>query len=213
MPQTLLLIPTELEHRGLALVPHRGIRVALCGFGPVAAAARTAGLLAEYRPDHVILVGIAGCLDRRLEVGEAYQFSSVACFGVGAGSGDAFLPAAGMGWLQWPSDPASPEASIGDVIPLAPSTAGPSAGQLLTACAASSGEHDIATRRRLFPAAVAEDMEGFGVAMACRLAGVPLTIIRGISNAAGDRDMSRWQIQAALNAAAALTGTVLEGPP
>ena len=50
--------------------------------------------------------------------------------------------------------------------------------------------------------AIAEDMEGFGVAMACKLAGVPLRIVRGISNRAGDRDLTQWQIEEALAAAA-----------
>jgi futalosine hydrolase len=52
-------------------------------------------------------------------------------------------------------------------------------------------------------------MEGFGVALACRLAGVPLTIIRGISNTAGDRDHARWRVPEALAAAAGLTLRIL----
>ena len=53
-------------------------------------------------------------------------------------------------------------------------------------------------------------MEGFAVALACRLAGVPLLIVRGISNTAGDRDTIRWQIEAALAAAAHLTLRILD---
>ena len=45
-------------------------------------------------------------------------------------------------------------------------------------------------------------MEGFSVAIAAAMAGVPLMIVRGISNIAGDRDKSRWRIVDALNAAA-----------
>ena len=45
----------------------------------------------------------------------------------------------------------------------------------------------------------AEDMEGFAVATACRLANVPLSIIRGISNVAGDRDHRRWEIDLAID--------------
>jgi futalosine hydrolase len=52
-------------------------------------------------------------------------------------------------------------------------------------------------------------MEGFAVAAACRLAGVPLDIVRGISNTAGDRDTSGWQIEAACRAAAALAVMLL----
>jgi futalosine hydrolase len=83
---------------------------------------------------------------------------------------------------------------------------------LLTACAASATAADVARRTSLFPVAAAEDMEGFGVALACRLAGVPLTIIRGISNTAGDREHARWRMPEALAAAAALAMQALEGP-
>ena len=55
-----------------------------------------------------------------------------------------------------------------------------------------------------FPDAVAEDMEAFGVAMACQMHGVPLEVVRGISNEVGDRDHSQWQIDKALRAAAEL---------
>ena len=38
--------------------------------------------------------------------------------------------------------------------------------------------------------------------LAARLADVPLGIVRGISNIAGDRDKTRWKIVDALNSAA-----------
>jgi futalosine hydrolase len=216
MPQTLILVPTPLERARLTgpLSPaiESSSRLELCGFGPVAAAARAASLLARDAFDRVILVGIAGRLDARLEIGQAYSFSEVACFGVGAGSGDGFVPAGAMGWPQWPGDPADADATIGDLIALAPSAAAAPAGLLLTACAASASPDDAIRRQSLFPDAVAEDMEGFGVALACRLAGVPLTIVRGISNTAGDRDTSRWEIEAALAAVASLVMTILEPP-
>jgi hypothetical protein len=74
------------------------IRSELCGFGPVVAAARAAQLIAEHRPDSVLLVGIAGRMSDRLAIGEAYAFERVACHGVGAGSGEAFVPAEWSGW-------------------------------------------------------------------------------------------------------------------
>ena len=61
----------------------------------------------------------------------------------------------------------------------------------------------------IFPAAAAEDMEGFAVALACRLACVPCTIVRGISNTVGDRDTTRWQTTAALEAAAGIVRRLL----
>ena len=215
---TLILIPTDLERQRLlgtlrdALTPDD--RIELCGFGPIAAAARTATLLATVQPDSVLLVGIAGALDPALEIGEAAAFAEVACYGVGAGTGSAFLPAAAMGWPQWPGDPPEDAAAISDVLPCAfPAAA--SAAQpsrlLLTACAASASPDDVAERRQAFPEAIAEDMEGFGVAAACRMAGVPLTIIRGISNRAGNRDVATWQIPQALAAAGDVAARLLSG--
>ena len=218
MRHSILLVPTELE-RGLiapavAAACGSAIRSELCGFGPVVAGARTAQLIAEHRPDSVLLVGIAGRISDRLTIGEAYAFERVACHGIGAGTGDAFVPAETLGWPQWPGDESDPATRIGDSLScmsgrLPASTA--RAGLLLSACAASADKADVRSRLRLFPDAAAEDMEGFAVATACRLAGVPLDIVRGISNTAGDRDLSRWQIEAACRAAAALAATLLGG--
>lgn len=218
MPTTLVLVPTDLERRllapALAVGGPADPLLELCGFGPVAAAARTAALLVARRPDRVLLVGIAGRLDDALQLGAAYRFDRVACHGVGTGSGAAFVPAETLGWPQWPGGPADPATAVGDIIDLLPAFGGglPASGLLLTACAASANAADVAARRSLFPSAVAEDMEGFGVALACRLAGVPLAIVRGISNAAGDRDHAHWQISEAAAAAASLAATFLESP-
>ncbi|MBU6222736.1 MAG: futalosine hydrolase [Planctomycetes bacterium] len=217
MPQPLILVPTERE-RGLIEPAIEAAwagpaRVELCGFGPVVAAARTAQLIAEHRPSRVLLVGIAGRLSDRLAIGAAHAFERVACHGVGAGSGDAFTPAESLGWPQWPGDALDSATRIGDVLPCSSGVdIGPEqAGLLLSACAASACAADVLVRLQLFPNATAEDMEGFAVAAACRLSGVPLDIVRGISNTAGDRDHSRWQIDAACRAAATLAAALLGG--
>jgi futalosine hydrolase len=215
MPRHLILIPTEMERRGLepmlAAATAWGCRAALCGFGPVAAAARAAQLIAEHKPERVLLVGIAGSLDDRLAIGSAHRFDRVACYGVGVGSGGDFVPAAALGWQQWPGDAGDASdqtgGQIGDVIS---SAAGDRAGGeqtdlLLTVCAAAANAEDVRLRLQAFPGAVAEDMEGFAVAFACRLRGVPFDIVRGISNRAGDRDKARWQVAAAVEAAGRLT--------
>jgi futalosine hydrolase len=119
MPRRLILVPTEMERRSLApiLAPvmEQGCRVALCGFGPVAAAARTAQLLTEHAPERVLLVGIAGSLNDRLAVGAACRFDQVACYGIGAGSGGDFVSAETLGWHQWPGDQSYDP--IGDSLP------------------------------------------------------------------------------------------------
>ncbi|HUR27822.1 MAG TPA: hypothetical protein VM509_06530, partial [Planctomycetota bacterium] len=80
---------------------------------------------------------------------------------------------------------------------------------LLTSCAASASADEARERLRCFPEARAEDMEGFAVALACSVAGVPLTVVRGISNAVGDRVSEHWTIPRALASARELTLSVL----
>jgi futalosine hydrolase len=215
----LILVPTAYEQAiiadelGLALVQSH--RLELIGFGPIAAAARTAALLAAARPAAVLLMGIAGSLDHQLDIGRAVSFQRVACHGVGIGTGREFLPAAKLGWPQWPGDAVAGTPVVSDelVLDRPRATEGSDeaggGGLLLSACAASATAEDAATRLEEFPTAVAEDMEGFAVALACRLAGVPCQIIRGISNRAGDRDKARWQIEPALRAAAVQAKAVL----
>ena len=201
----ILLVPTAGERpvveQAIGSAAGKRLQIELCGFGPIAAAARTAHLLAALEPASVMLVGIAGTMDDRLSIGQAYRFDEVVCYGVGVGGDGTFQPAAAVGWPQWPGNPSAGQQAIGDRIVCPGTTAG---NVLLTACAASAGPADVALRRALIPDAVAEDMEGFGVAVACELARVPWTIIRGISNRAGDRDHSHWCVEPALEAAAAL---------
>jgi futalosine hydrolase len=222
MPRHLILIPTEPERRLLAphltALPPDDAAVELCGFGIVAAAARTAQLLAALRPERVILVGIAGRLDDRLTVGEATLFDSVACHGIGVGSGPAFIPAATLGWRQWPGDSSDADSGVGDVLPCAvPDRSDPDQASLprerllLNVTAAAAGPDDVSFRKAIYPEASAEEMEGFAVALACRLFRIPCTIIRGISNTAGDRNKAHWQIEAALAAAADLVLRLLGG--
>lgn len=223
MLKNLILIPTAFERdhlepllRGVVLPTDR---IELCGFGPVVAAARTATLVAGLQPRRVILVGIAGALSDGCEVGSAWQFEQVACYGIGVGTGELFQPAEAVGWRQWPGsgDADAPLDSVGDRLACGQAAHGPAGSSqvapsplLVTACAASANPADAALRRRIYPTATAEDMEGFGVAAACRLAGVPLDIVRGISNVAGDRDKAGWQVAIALQAAASLVRQLLE---
>ena len=216
---TLILTPTELERR--ILVPHlskSSLRcdraVERCGFGPIASAARTMQLLATSRPARVILVGIAGGLRPDVEVGTAHTFHRVRCDGIGAGTGSNYKTAAEIGWLQWSADEETgyrTDQHIGDVIDLAPSSAASidTDNELLTVCAVSADVTDVESRLDRYPDVIAEDMEGFGVALACQLAGVTLHIVRGISNRAGDRDQKNWYIDEALGAASEMALTIL----
>lgn len=197
----LLLIPTEFERTRLPSdfadrLP-RDVQMEVIGFGPIAAAARTMRLLAERKPGSVLLIGIAGTYGGDLELGAAYQFREAACDGVGVGEADDYTSADELGWRH------STTADISDVITLEkPAPKLPTGDRLVSCCAASASPHEAARRRERHPGAAAEDMEGFAVALACQLAGVPCRIIRGVSNVAGVREQRHWKIEDALAAAA-----------
>ncbi len=196
MTTTLLLIPTAFERD--ALFGAEGVpdtmRVELAGLGPVAAAARAAQCIAESRPSRVVLAGLAGTFDpERLAIGSVTEFAEVAIDGIGAGEGESAVGLDALGFPQWEDD-------RGRVVDRLPLDAIDASGVLLTVSAASADVAHAALRRRRVPDASAEDMEGFGVALACRLADVPLRIVRGIGNRVGDRDTSGWAIEPALAA-------------
>ena len=206
MPGTLILIPTigELNVLWPRLSQLPNVNIKLVGFGPVAAAARTSFLIASIQPERLILTGIAGALTRDISPGQARVFEHVAMYGIGAGTGDAFKNAGELGWAHWNenTDGGAPF-RIGDEICVRQSDGDSAVGpQLLTVCAAAATQKDAWDRVAMFPHAIAEDMEGFSVALAAAMAGVPLTIVRGISNIAGDREKSRWRIVDAMHAAA-----------
>lgn len=194
----LILIPTAMERAILAPLIHISqAQVELCGFGVAAAGARAGQLIEMHQADHVVLLGIAGSLQPDLEVGQAYSFSRVCCDGIGVGQGDHFQPAGEMGWPHWQM---VGDEAIGDEIEIG--IEGQPERGLLTVCAASADNDQANNRRERFPQAAAEDMEGFSVAVACRIAKVPLQIIRGISNVAGNREHATWKIDEAAGSVA-----------
>jgi nucleoside phosphorylase len=66
--------------------------------------------------------------------------------------------------------------------------------------AAAGSRRAAAARAAAHPGALAEEMEAFAVGLAARLARRSLTVLRGISNVAGDRRTTRWQTAEALAA-------------
>jgi futalosine hydrolase len=202
----LVLIPTRLELQRVEselrpAAERWGWSVELCGFGLVASASRSAELIERYKPKQVLLLGIAGAYDDAIPIGTATSFHEVCCYGVGVGSGGEHQTAREIGFQHWNDQ----GVSIDDCLQLTTAIAdGARRDVLLTCAAASASENEATEKRNAVPAATAEDMEGFSVAFSCRLADLPLTIIRGISNRVGDRHHRGWQIDAALRAAAKL---------
>lgn len=63
-----------------------------------------------------------------------------------------------------------------------------------------------AALRARHPDALAEAMEGFGVAEVAVAAGCPVVELRAVSNAVGPRDRAQWRVGEALAALAAASG-------
>ena len=199
MPK-LFLIPTEFELQKIKSIladkyPQQAnqFEFELCGFGPIAAAATTMQLLAA-QPTSVVLLGIAGTYQaERFPVGSATKFNHVICHGVGVGSGTQFTPASELGWRQGPA--------VGDRLACANSITDDFDCDLLTVCSAADSLTEATTRQTKNQTAVGEDMEAFGVAIACHMLNIDFEVIRGFSNIAGDRNKTNWRIDQALSAA------------
>ena len=132
------------------------IRVEYFGVGPEMAAARIDRLLKEKKPRLLICAGFAGGLDPRLGVGDLVV-------GENLSSKEVLATARAPGSVL-------PGAAFGAIVsrPLAVET--------------------VADKRTLFAktGALAVDMESEAIAAACRAEGVPLLVVRTISDPAGD---------------------------
>ncbi|WP_372441606.1 futalosine hydrolase [Plantactinospora mayteni] len=188
------------------------VTVAPVGVGPAAAAAGTARLIAlaeaAGRPYRGVLsTGIGGGFPGRAPVGGIVVATRSVAADLGAESPDGFLPLdeLGFGTTVLPAAPA-----LLDVL-----RAGlPQAvtGAILTLATVTGTATTTAALLARYPDAVAEAMEGYGVATAAVAAGLPFAELRTISNPIGPRDRSAWRIGdafAALTAAFATVGQKL----
>ena len=203
MTAFLALIPTKLESQHLPngfsdALTQRGGTLAISHMGLIPAAARCAKLLVHHSPKRVILFGIAGGLSDAVKVGAAYYFNEVACYGIGLGSGDTF---------QLPTEAGWDFCGVNELAPFAvqsPRELDSPSRLLVSSCASSASPEEANWRTQKFPSAAAEDMEAFAIASVCREFSIPLTIVRGISNIAGSRQLSEWKVAEAMHAACRL---------
>ena len=171
----------------------RHVVVEPVGVGPAAAAAGTARLLAAGRYRAVVSAGIAGGFAGRAAVGATVLGVRSIAADLGAETPDGFLTVDELGFgssvveadanLHQALAAALPAAITGDILTLS----------TVTGTAATAAR--LADR---FSAAVAEAMEGYGVAVAA--AGLPFAELRTISNPIGPRDRAAWRLGEAFSA-------------
>jgi futalosine hydrolase len=180
------------------------VDVRVVGVGPAAAAAGTAWLLArEPSYSAVVSAGIGGGFADRIGLGDLALASDAVAADLGAESPDRFLPLdeLGFGTVRYPSDPAL-LAALRAALPSAVT------GPVLTVSTVTGSAASTAALRSRHPDAVAEGMEGFGVAAAAHRAGIGFAELRAIANPVGPRDRSAWQVPRALAALTAAAGVL-----
>jgi futalosine hydrolase len=210
----LVLVPSRIEAEELLGQPLAGskpqevrlgqtsYRLALCGVGLVSAAVQATRWLHQLQPQSIVLVGSAGSYDLdAAPVGTLLAGTSVACEGIGVGEGEEFhnlplsLLATGLRTQQQelglPLElPDLPEELHSSMLP----------GMILSVTSSAGSPGEVCRRLGRHPDALVEEMEGFAVALAGQEQGVPVTILRGVSNRAGNRNHRQWNIPAAMAA-------------
>ncbi|MGW5045541.1 futalosine hydrolase [Streptomyces griseoluteus] len=172
------------------------------GVGPALAAASTATALTAAALTGtpyglVVSAGIGGGFQPEAPVGSLVVADAITVADLGAETPDGFLPVTDLGFGTVTHLP--PNSLVRGIV----EATGARPGTVLTVSTVTGTATRAAALRERHPGALAEGMEGFGVAEAAAAHGVPVLEIRAVSNPVGPRDRAAWRIGDAL---AALTG-------
>ncbi|MDG9726073.1 MULTISPECIES: futalosine hydrolase [unclassified Streptomyces] len=169
------------------------------GVGPALAAASTAAALTAAALGSapyglVVSTGIGGGFVPDAPVGSLVVADEITAADLGAETADGFLPVTDLGFGTVTHHPPA-----GLVAAVATAT-GARPGTVLTGSTVTGTAERAALLRARHPRALAEAMEGFGVAEAAAAHGVPVLELRAVSNPVGPRDRAAWRIGDALAA-------------
>lgn len=204
-------VSVEREAVWQGLQSDRRFDVMVAGIGPVAAAAKTAKVLAasEYDYGLVVSAGIGGGFPGEAGVGSLVVAGEMVAADLGAETPDGFisLDELDLGVTRIPVD-----VGLVDGLTKALLTAGfpVKTGPVLTVSTVTGTAESAAKLAARVPGATAEAMEGYGVALAAHLHGVPALEIRAVSNLVGPRDRAAWRIKEALEVLEAAGSVLLE---
>lgn len=164
------------------------------GIGLVSAAVALGCFLTTIRPDQVIVVGSAGAMPGSgLKVGDVAVASSETLSELGLCTGKGIGDAATLGLPGLHQEVSFDQDLAKCLLHEVQGSFRGATGPLLTVAGVSSDPAHADHRAKTFHSIV-ENMEGYAVALACRMFGVPGGEVRGISNQAGVRDKSRWDL-------------------
>ncbi|MEV6509728.1 futalosine hydrolase [Streptomyces sp. NPDC051642] len=187
-------VPAERDAVARAFTNDSLVDVIAAGVGPAAAAAATATALAGTPYALVVSAGIAGGFLPEAPVGSLVIADEITAADLGAETPDGFVPVTELGFGTVTHRP--PSALVRDLA----AAAGARTGAVLTVSTVTGTAVRAAKLRARHPRALAEAMEGFGVAEAAAAHGIPVLELRAVSNPVGPRDRAAWRIGDALAA-------------
>ncbi|MER5379657.1 futalosine hydrolase [Streptomyces sp. NPDC006465] len=189
----------EIRLPGATLHRVGGHDLLAAGVGPALAAASvssalTAAALEGAPYGLVVCAGVAGGFQPGAPVGSLVIADDIVAADLGAEAPEGFLPVTELGFGTVSHRP--PESLVRE----AAAVTGGRVGTVLTVSTVTGSAARAAELRARHPRALAEAMEGFGVAEAAAAHGVPVLEIRAVSNPVGPRDRAAWRIGDALAA-------------
>ncbi|MGA4841187.1 futalosine hydrolase [Streptomyces sp. G45] len=198
---------------GLPTDTGTGVDLLVAGVGPAAAAAATAAALAAASAAGdpyglVVSAGIGGGFAPGAPVGSLVVADAITAADLGAETPDGFLPVTELGFGRVTHTPPAP------LVDALAAATGAARGTVLTVSTVTGTAERAAALRARHPRALAEAMEGFGVAEAAAVAGAAVCEVRAVSNAVGPRDRDAWRVKDALAALSSAFGKfphVVEG--
>lgn len=187
-------LPGVVLHR-----PDEAFDLLAAGVGPARAAASvsaalTAAALRGAPYTLVVSAGIAGGFLPWAPVGSVVVADRITAADLGAETPEGFLPVTELGFGTVTHRP--PES----LVRVAEAAIQGRTGEILTVSTVTGTASRAAALHERHPGALAEAMEGFGVAEAAVAHGTPVLEIRAVSNPVGPRDRAAWRIGEALAA-------------
>lgn len=173
-PERLLLAAFSPELAGLDAAPPDGWRVALTGVGALAAAAATARLLVEVRPERVLFLGTCGAYDDRLGIGAHLSATEAIATSLDELEGRAYRPE--IERTRWSASWLLPGSLPGHAVAVPPAIT-----------------RTVEGARRLGQLASAEHLELTGVFAACAAAGIPAAAALAVANRVGPDANAEWR--------------------
>ena len=158
------------------------VMAAKCGIGKVNSALNTFRVIRSFSPDMVINSGVAGGADPSMAVGSLLIADGVAYHDVWCGPGTEEGTADGFPRVMIPSEKlisAARDVVTGDNVRY---------GLICSGDRFISKAEEVAEIKRIFPEALACDMESASIAQTCMFCGVPFGIIRVVSDTPGCAD-------------------------